>query len=189
MTREIFSRSKGCKKKINKLNKKKKKTEKRRENSQDLTQLLHYRRLTWIFRIGFPPRGLFHGYLPSRIIVLSLVLVAMTSAKRVRTVVRDFPTCLSRSRRCLHLPEATLYLSRSLYVYAPIHAGTLGRIPRQIYTMVDWIEVGCISRLDAAPRMKRRREMHLSGRETPPSGFYLAERKKPKNLYHLAEGK
>lgn len=39
---------------------------------------------------------------------------------------------------------------------------------------------------DAAPRLNVGRvEMHLSGRGTPPSGLYLAERKKPKNLYHL----
>lgn len=39
---------------------------------------------------------------------------------------------------------------------------------------------------DAAPRLNVGRvEMHLSGRGTPPSELYLAERKKPKNLYHL----
>lgn len=39
---------------------------------------------------------------------------------------------------------------------------------------------------DAAPRLNvGREEMHLSGRGTPPSELYLAERKKPKNLYHL----
>lgn len=103
--------------------------------------------------------------------------------------IRDFPTCLSRfSSVAFILPEATLYLSR---VAVHVHKRTNTRVKRTNTWTEAW---RWLSRLDAFRaggccargwNVGREVEMHLSGRGTPPSGLYLAERKKPKNLYHL----
>lgn len=103
--------------------------------------------------------------------------------------IRDFPTCLSRfSSAAFILPEATLYLSR---VAVHVHKRTNTRVKRTNTWTEAW---RWLSRLDAFRaggccargwNVGREVEMHLSGRGTPPSGLYLAERKKPKNLYHL----